>query len=106
MAHGCILIVDDDDAIRLTLQDILEDEGHLVALAADGEEALAYLGAAESPPCLILLDLWMPRMDGMEFRKHQLAKQEWSVIPVVVISAANDGRARATALAANAYLGK
>jgi two-component system, NtrC family, nitrogen regulation response regulator NtrX len=59
-----ILIVDDEEAIRASLRDILQDEGYEVAVAADGVEALkAY---ANDPPDLMILDIWMPQMDGLE----------------------------------------
>src|SRR5947209_16860309 len=63
-----ILIVDDDEAIRQTLAELLEEEGYQVATAADGLEALAQVVAA--PPALILLDISMPRMDGFDFARE------------------------------------
>ncbi|NJC88664.1 MAG: sigma-54-dependent Fis family transcriptional regulator [Desulfuromonas sp.] len=59
-----ILIVDDEQSIRDSLSGILQDEGFTPATAANGEEALARL--REDKPDLILLDIWMPGMDGLE----------------------------------------
>ncbi|MFO0699902.1 MAG: sigma-54 dependent transcriptional regulator [Nitrospira sp.] len=59
-----ILIVDDEEAIRTSLRSILEDEGYEVAVAANGLEALKIYGA--DPPDLMILDIWMPEMDGLE----------------------------------------
>jgi two-component system nitrogen regulation response regulator NtrX len=59
-----ILIVDDEEPILTSLSDILRDEGYEVAVAKNGAEALrAY---TMDPPDLMLLDIWMPEMDGME----------------------------------------
>ncbi|MBI4240395.1 MAG: sigma-54-dependent Fis family transcriptional regulator [Candidatus Rokubacteria bacterium] len=64
MAGERILIVDDEKAIQTSLKGVLEDEGYRVAAVGTGGEALAYL--AEEAPDLILLDIWMPGMDGLE----------------------------------------
>ncbi len=64
MAGESILIVDDEKAIQTSLQGVLEDEGYQVAAAGTGSEALARL--AEEAPDLILLDIWMPGIDGLE----------------------------------------
>lgn len=85
-----ILLVDDDRDIREILSDILEDEGYDVAQAMNGAVALTLLHE-QPPPCVILLDLMMPVMDGTEFRQRQLADPELSRIPVVLFTA--DGSA-------------
>jgi two-component system nitrogen regulation response regulator NtrX len=59
-----ILIVDDEESIRSSLGGILEDEGYKTLFAVDGAEALAI--ARQEAPDLVLLDIWMPRMDGLE----------------------------------------
>lgn len=90
--HVSVLVVDDDPDIRLTLAEILEDEGYSVATAGNGIEALAAL--QEVRPRLILLDLSMPRMDGTEFRRRQLSDPAIAAIPTVVITAAGQVRDR------------
>jgi two-component system nitrogen regulation response regulator NtrX len=59
-----ILVVDDEEAIRTSLRSILEDEGYDVSVAANGIEALKIYGT--DPPDLMILDIWMPEMDGLE----------------------------------------
>jgi CheY-like chemotaxis protein len=81
------LVVDDDRDIRDALCELLEGEGYRAVSASNGQEALVYLNSRE-PPCVILLDLMMPVMDGWEFRRRQQNDPRWSRIPVVVITAA------------------
>ncbi|MGQ0508310.1 MAG: ATP-binding protein [Myxococcaceae bacterium] len=81
-----ILVVDDDVDIRATLSDFLEDEGYIVAAAANGREALAYLREHPSTS-VILLDLMMPVMDGVRFRAEQKNDPKVATIPVVVMTA-------------------
>lgn len=64
MAGEIILIVDDEKAIQTSLRGVLEDEGYRVTAVGAGSEALARL--TEETPDLILLDIWMPGMDGLE----------------------------------------
>lgn len=59
-----ILVVDDEEGIRTSLRSILEDEGYQVAVASSGGEALKICGT--DPPDLMILDIWMPEMDGLE----------------------------------------
>lgn len=61
---GSILVVDDEEAIRTSLRSILEDEGYDVTVAVNGVEALKIYGM--DPPDLMILDIWMPEMDGLE----------------------------------------
>ena len=84
-----VLVVDDDTDIRETIGSVLEDAGYAVATAANGEEALRYLRSHDAPK-LILLDLMMPVMDGIEFRTRQRQDPALARIPVVVISADAD----------------
>lgn len=88
-----VMVVDDDDAIREALQDVLTDEGYDVISASDGQEALSCLNG-EKRPSAILVDLWMPVMDGWKFLDALLADARFSRIPLVVLTAARDQRAR------------
>ena len=83
-----ILVIDDDEDIRESLLVLLEDEGHQVVAVANGKEALVYLREGRRRPCVILLDLMMPVMDGKSFREHQLEDPGLRDIPVVLITAA------------------
>ncbi len=77
-----ILVVDDEESIRMALQGILEDEGYRVTTANDGLDALATL--QKELPDLVLLDIWMPRLDGLE--TLQRLKELYPDLPVVMIS--------------------
>jgi CheY-like chemotaxis protein len=83
----------------------LSDEGYEANVARNGQEGLDWL-ATHEPPQLILLDLWMPVLTGEEFRERQLADPAIAAIPVIVMSAAPDARARGRALGAASVLGK
>lgn len=82
-----VLVVDDDRDIRDVLTDALEAEGYRVITASDGQEALDWLRASTVRPCVILLDLMMPRMDGLQFRTEQLNEAPFAAVPVIVLSA-------------------
>lgn len=88
-----VMIVDDDDAIREALEDVLSDEGYDVVGVSDGQQALDYLHA-EKRPHAILVDLWMPVMDGWKFLNALLDDPRFCRIPLVVLTAARDQRAR------------
>ncbi|MEW6600819.1 MAG: sigma-54 dependent transcriptional regulator, partial [Nitrospirota bacterium] len=77
-----ILLVDDEEGILETLSGILEDEGHQVITASSGESAL--LKYSEYSPDIVLLDVWMPGMDGIETLKA--LKKKNSDVCVIMIS--------------------
>jgi len=83
-----ILVVDDDVAATDSLTEILTGEGYTVTTAKNGKEALKHLRGA-SLPRLIILDLFMPEMDGWEFRREQLKDAKLRDIPVVVMTGAS-----------------
>lgn len=85
-----VLVVEDDDLIRESVVEYLQDHGFDTMMAADGREALEMLRAVGRKPCVVLLDLMMPIMDGRQFREEQLRDPEISQIPVVVVSASRD----------------
>ena len=81
-----ILVVEDEQDIREAVSDLLEMEGYAVATACNGQEALRVLdGPAD--PCLILLDVMMPVMDGHAFMERLRADDAHQHIPVVITSA-------------------
>jgi CheY-like chemotaxis protein len=80
-----VLVVEDDPEQRETLCAMLDLEGFGHAEAANGREALDYLNESRAP-CLVLLDLEMPVMNGWEFRLNQLADERLSRIPVIVVT--------------------
>src|SRR5437868_427906 len=81
-----VLVVEDDEDIREAIGDILQERGYDVALAENGEHALQLLGEV-TRPCLLLVDLVMPRMDGWELMKALSKNDRFATIPVVVMSA-------------------
>lgn len=78
-----ILVVDDEDNIRLLYQEVLRDEGYEVSLAGNAEEALRAIEA--DPPDLVTLDVKMPGMSGIDFLKK--LKVSHKNIPVILCSA-------------------
>ncbi len=77
-----VLIVDDEENIRQSLADILSDEGYEVDMTFSGEEAVE--AVKKRPPDLVLLDIWLPGMDGMEALKRIKAQRE--DLPVIMIT--------------------
>jgi two-component system nitrogen regulation response regulator NtrX len=80
--NATILVVDDEESIRTSLGGILEDEGYRTLFAVDGVEALTV--AQQEMPALVLLDIWMPRMDGLE--TLQKLKELYPALTVVMMS--------------------
>jgi CheY-like chemotaxis protein len=81
-----VLVVDDDDAIREVIAEVLRDEGYDVSSAGNGEQALRELRKSPHPD-LVLLDLMMPVMSGWELLELLQSNADLSGIPVVVVSA-------------------
>jgi excisionase family DNA binding protein len=86
-ARGVVLIVDDDELVRASVAEFLEDRGYQVVVAGDGVEALKALRAPSPKPDLILLDLKMPNLDGWGFREEQLRNPSLAAVPVIVVTA-------------------
>jgi CheY-like chemotaxis protein len=105
MSHT-VLVVEDDVDIRQALVEILEDHGFGALSARDGAEALSILSHATELPCVILLDLMMPVMDGATFRQVQRQDPRLASIPVVVLSAYRDVDRHAAPLDAVSVLRK
>jgi len=87
-----VLVVDDHPPTREALSSLLDWKGYHVLQAGNGLEALELIDAVAEPPCMVVLDLVMPVMDGREFLKARAQHRTLSRIPVVVLSAdARDG---------------
>jgi CheY-like chemotaxis protein len=82
-----VLIVDDDQAIRQIMQDVLEVQGYEISTAADGREGIARLRDLSPQPCVVLLDMMMPGMNGWQFLDYQRNDPLFSRIPVIICSA-------------------
>ena len=79
-----ILVAEDDESVRMTLEFVLEDEGFEVLLAADGEEALGI--ALDRLPDAILLDQLMPKLNGRQVLDVLQVRDETRSIPVFILS--------------------
>jgi CheY-like chemotaxis protein len=101
-----ILVVDDDRDSRDMLTYALESEGYGVVTAADGDEALRWLRTTPRKPRVILLDLIMPGMDGMQLRSELMRDPVLGAIPVIALSADPSAIVAARSLSFSGYLKK
>lgn len=102
---GPLLLVEDDPDLRMTVAELLRDHGLEVAEAGNGLEAIAWMNAHPNP-ALIVLDLMMPKMDGLQFRAVQLADPSWARVPVVLMTASTVGQSVLEATGAAAVIRK
>ena len=86
MGAGKILVVDDDREVRMATRDFLTSKGHDVTLAEDGVQALKLLATVK--PDVVLLDVAMPEMDGMETLRRIVAG--YPSLPVIMVTANAD----------------
>ena len=84
-----MLIVDDEASSRLLARSVLQKHGYEVLEAADGLEALEAM-AGKQPVALVVADLNMPRMDGLELIWEMRAADRWAHIPVIVLTGETD----------------
>src|SRR3954470_18727045 len=110
LSAGNVLIVEDDPETREMLRELIATAGFYVVAAQDGLEALHLLRTvrhrAPQTPCLVLLDLKMPRLGGNEFRRAQLGDPTVANVPIAVMSGAADLEQRGEAMGAVATLAK
>ncbi len=97
---GTILVVDDDDASRELITDVLIEAGYNVETATHGSAALFLVN--ETLPDLIVLDLKMPIMDGPTFARRLASRG--TPVPIIVITAATSGQFTAEEIGASAWL--
>jgi CheY-like chemotaxis protein len=83
-----ILIAEDDDAIREILEDLLSSAGYRVIGATDGLEALDWLSMVQVD--LVIVDILLPRLGGLELIQHLRQSSRWAEIPIMVLSAFAD----------------
>jgi DNA-binding response OmpR family regulator len=98
-----VLVVEDDLDLVTLLELVLQDAGHPVRTASDGRAALS--SVAEEMPGVILLDMRMPVMNGWEFAREFRARYG-RACPIVVVTAAENARARAEEIGADGWLSK
>ncbi len=89
MEHACVLIVEDDPDIREVTKLFLSMLGHKSVAAENGKEALELLEKGQRP-CVILLDLMMPIMDGWGFADAISQNEDFRQIPIIVVTAFAD----------------
>ncbi len=89
IAEEAVLLVDDDPDIRETLSELLDANGYEVLQAENGQIALDVLKNTPRFPCVVVLDLSMPVLDGREFLKLRALDPILRDIPVVVVSGSN-----------------
>ena len=88
-----VLVVEDEAFIREALAEVLESEGFVVQTAAHGGHGLRAM--AEGPAFdLVLLDMVMPEVSGLQFRSAQLARPAWAHVPTIVLTADVSAAAR------------
>jgi chemosensory pili system protein ChpA (sensor histidine kinase/response regulator) len=106
MRPGRVLVVDDSLSVRRAIASLLEDQGYEVTLARDGMEAIKALEIA--PPDVLLTDLEMPNMNGLELTAHVRSRPELAGLTVVMITSRSMDKHRRQAMSAgvNAYLNK
>jgi CheY-like chemotaxis protein len=108
MKHPVVLVEDDED-IREAILEALADTGIRALGAANGQEAIERIRAsnqAGEPPCVILLDMMLPIMDGWQFRAAQLKDETLRSILVVVLTAHANAEQIARELRADGFLRK
>jgi CheY-like chemotaxis protein len=102
MEKKSVLIVDDDEAVRLLCQEVLSEEGYLVTEAEDRSEAITKV--EQEPPDLVILDIQMARMDGIEALPQILSKKR--DLPVILYPGYSQYQEDFMAWSADAYVMK
>lgn len=104
--HEYVLVAEDDEDVALLITQMLKNEGYCYHWAENGKEALEMI--AENQPQLIITDIMMPQMDGIELIKNIRADENTNHIPIIVVSARTENNDRLIGLDAGAevYLGK
>ena len=97
-----ILLLEDDATFRDLVSAALKRAGFEVTNAGDGQAGWDALDKAQ--PDLILLDLAMPRLDGLSFLRRLRANEKWGSVPVLVVSANSSAASNAVTLGASGYL--
>jgi DNA-binding response OmpR family regulator len=85
VSQRTLLVVEDDAALRDTIAYNLRREGYLVLMASDGVTALEV--AHQQPPALVLLDLMLPRLDGLDVCRQLRGRPETAHVPILMLTA-------------------
>ena len=95
-----ILVADDSLTYRMTIQELLADNGYDITLAEDGFQALAQI--QKTPPDLLILDVVMPHLDGVEVCKRIKADPAMRIIPIILLTSKDDSADKVEGLDAGA----
>jgi DNA-binding response OmpR family regulator len=102
-----IVVIDDDEAIRQMVTDILAEEGYQVFTAYNGDEAIRLLDELSPSPDVLVVDLVMPGMDGREFiERARVRFGRGSLPPIMLLTGAKQGEREANVLEIDDYLPK
>ena len=106
LARRVALVVDDSLSARRATAQVMKDAGYTVRMASDGLEAVTVLD--KLLPDIILVDMEMPRMNGLEFTSHVRAREQTKNVPVIMITSRSTDKHRQQAVASgvNVYLTK
>jgi len=96
-----VLVVEDNNEIAFLIRFLLEREGFGVELASDGRAAERII-ATMSPPHLVMLDIMLPYVDGMQLLAQIRSRKEWERVPVIMLTAKSQEREIVRALEAGA----
>ena len=96
-----VLVVEDNNEIAFLIKFLLEREGFGVELASDGRAAEQII-ATMSPPHLVMLDIMLPYVDGMQLLAQIRSRKEWERVPVIMLTAKSQEREIVRALEAGA----
>jgi DNA-binding response OmpR family regulator len=101
------LVVEDDTSITYLIDYLLSKEGYAVESKDDGEKGCRYIETMPAPD-IVVLDIGLPRLDGVSLLHKMRAMPGWQDVPIIMLSAKNDERtlSRAIALGATDYVSK
>ncbi len=99
-----VLVVDNDEGILEVFESILSEKNYRVEKMLDPEGIFNRI--KKKPPTVILLDLWMPQLSGVEILQTLKSKKKTASIPVIVVSASKDTEKIAKRLGADGYISK
>ena len=103
--NAVVLVVDDDLAIRETIANVLRDERYLVAMAGNGNEAITLVREGLRPT-VVLLDLWMPELDGRATLKLMRADALFAGVTIIILTADAEARHEQLIAGADGFLPK
>ncbi|MBD1909793.1 MULTISPECIES: response regulator [unclassified Leptolyngbya] len=104
-----VLVEDNPDDERLTIRALRRGKlANEILVAHNGEEALELVGRLDSLPCVILLDLKLPKLDGLEVLRELRANERTRLLPVVILTSSSEDRdiVESYSLGANSYVRK